>query len=139
MNAARRRNGFVELLVSGFSYSSIAEQFGMTANAVRHIVNKEIAERRLDAPEHHVRLQVERLNKALMAIDAVLARNDLRAVDRLIKVVAQLDRYHLRAPETVAAPCSPAIAAPAAPLALTHAGAALAESPTCAENSHSSP
>ena len=136
MTAARRRNNFVELFVSGFSYAAIAEQVGMTANAVRHIVNKEIAERRLDAPEQHVHLQVERLNMGIRTIQARLSQNDLGAVDRLLKVIAQLDRYHL--PAQTPAPVPAALPAPSpAPLALTHAPEAPLEPQACAENSHS--
>ena len=139
LEAARRRNAFVELIVTGFSYAEVAEQFQMTANAVRHIVNKEIARRRLDAPEHYVRLQVARLNKGMMVVEKGLARDNLGAVDRLLKVVAHLDRYHLGAPSRAPAPPARAIAAPApAPLALTHAAPPMAPIDACAEKTHSS-
>ena len=84
-----------------------------------------VAGRRRDAPEHFVHLQIERLHKALRAAEAAIDRDDLRGVAGMVKIVAQLDKYHRPA---LAAPApQPALPAPTlALLALTYEpGAAL--------------
>jgi len=137
---AERRQTVFDLVVSGHSYEAIARETGLPITTLRREVDKAVAARRLDAPQRYVHLQVARIEKALTTADAAIERGDVRAVSQYLKVVAALDRYHglaaaLAAPEP-APPEAPSLAAPAPPLALTHAGppsetdaAALAEKP----------
>jgi transposase-like protein len=123
--AERRRTAF-ELVVSGHSYEAIAREIGLSPSALRRDVDKAIAARATEAPERFARLQVARIEKALLAADAAIERGDIRAVSQYLKVVAALDRYHglaaaLTPPEPAAAPAQPRLVAPAPPLALTHA------------------
>ena len=60
-----RRDVLFELVVSGYSHHEIAEAMGTSALTVRRIVDRAVAERRLDAPDHYVRVQVARLSEAL--------------------------------------------------------------------------
>jgi hypothetical protein len=120
---AEERRTLFDLVVSGHSTDVIAREMGVSAATVRREVDKAIAERRLDAPDRYVRLQVARIEKALVAADAALERGDLKAVSPYLKVVAALDRYHgLAAALAPPAPEAPRLPAPAPPLALTHAG-----------------
>ena len=66
----------------------------MTPLSVRRAVDRAIAERRLDAPDRYVHLQVARLSKALRAADMRIEKGDLKAVAPFVRVVAELDRYH---------------------------------------------
>ena len=74
----------------------------------RRATERAVERRRLDAGAHYVYLQVMRLTKALRVVDLNLERGDLKAVEPMLKVMAQLDKYH--------APSAPAPAPP--PLAL---------------------
>ena len=117
IDLVRRRETLFDMAASGYTTDTIAAQFGLTANAVRRAMAKVVAAKRLDAPDQFVHLQVARLHKALRAAEAAVDRNEMRGVSAMVRVVAQLDRYH--APQ---APARAALAAPSRqPLALTHA------------------
>ena len=125
--AAKRRNDLFDLMISGFSHARIAEQFNMTPAAVRRTIDRQIAMRRLEAPDAYIHVQVARLDQALQGLDPRITRGDVHAVDRLVKIVAQLDRYHGLAAPPALRPLAPgrlgqdrrgALSAP--PRALTH-------------------
>jgi transposase-like protein len=123
---AERRRTMFELVVSGHSYEAIARETGLSPSALRRDVGKAIAARAIEAPERYVHLQVARIEKALLAVDAAIERGDVRAVSQYLKTVAALDRYHglavaLAPPEPTSAAAEARLPAPAAPLALTHA------------------
>ncbi|MGD1016681.1 MAG: hypothetical protein ABR863_09630 [Roseiarcus sp.] len=61
-----------------------------------------------------------RLTKAMRVVDLNLENGDLKAVEPLLKVMAQLDRYHAL---SLAAPDPPPLALPTPPLALTASNA----------------
>jgi hypothetical protein len=83
--------------------------------SVRRATERAVARRRLDAGAHYVHLQVMRLTKALRVVDLNLDNGDLKAVAPMLKVVAQLDKYHAL---SWAAPASPPPALPPPPLTL---------------------
>jgi len=125
--ATQRRNGFFELMIAGFSHEHIAERFNTTPGAVRRIIDRQVEMRRLAAPDSYVHVQVARLNSALRGLDSGVSRGDVQSVDRLVTIVARLDRYHgLAAPAL--RPLAPQRrlaqerrgALPAPPRALTH-------------------
>jgi hypothetical protein len=91
-----RREAYFDLLASGYSYRQIAEAMKVTPLSVRRAVDRAIAERRLDAPDRYVHLQVARLSKALRAADMRMEKGDLKAVAPFVRVVAELDRYPRR-------------------------------------------
>ena len=128
VGAARSRQDLFDLVVLGHSHEHIAREMKVSVATVRREVDRVIAARRLDAPERYVHLQVARLNKALELVVSVVEADDIKAVEPLIKLVAQLDRYHgLAGPAPLAPPARPLhLPPPPAPLALTHAAPALA-------------
>ena len=87
-----------------------------------------LADRRLDSQEDYARLQVARLNKALLCADLAVEDGRLEAIPHFVRIVAALDRYHgLSRPAPRERPAEPRLRAPPpAPLALTHASAPLA-------------
>ena len=89
-----RRETFFDLVASGYSCRQIAEAAKVSAATVRREIDRAIAERRLDAPERYVHVQVARLTKALRLADAAIERGELKAVRPLVRLVAALDRYH---------------------------------------------
>jgi len=113
---ARRDEDILDLVVSGYAAETIADKLGLSVKTVRRAAERAVAKRRLDGGAHYVRLQVMRLTKAMRVVDLNLENGDLKAVEPLLKVMAQLDKYHaLR----LAAPEPPPLALPAPPLALT--------------------
>jgi hypothetical protein len=122
--AARGRQELFDLVASGYSHERVAHEMKVSVATVRREIDRVIAARQLDAPEKYVHLQVARLNKALELVVSVLEADDVKAVEPLMKLVAQLDRYHgLAGPTPLAPPARPrGLPPPApAPLALTHA------------------
>jgi hypothetical protein len=88
------RQASFDLLASGYSLEQIAATRKVSVRTIRREIDPVIAERRLDAPDRYVHLQVARLAKALRLADAAMERGDLKAVQALVKVVSSLDRYH---------------------------------------------
>ena len=121
--AAALRQAYFKALASGFTPEQIAEASHASVRTIRREIDRALDERRLDAPERYVHLQVARLTKALRVADYHIEQGDLAAVGPLATLVAALDRYHgLRLPSPPAASAPPACTAlPAPPLALTHA------------------
>ena len=122
---AERREIMFDLVVAGYSRELIAEKLCVSLKTVRREVEKAIDERRLDAPDRYVCLQVMRLTKALRVVDCALEEGDLKAVEPLVKVVGALDRYHALAAAGPAATEQRRLSRSAAPLALTHAAPGL--------------
>ena len=84
---------------------------------MRRATAKAIEQRQLDGGAHYVHVQALRLTKALRVVDLNLEEGDLKAVGPLLKVIAQLDKYHaLAAPALATAPLP--LAPPRPPLAL---------------------
>ena len=111
---ARERGEILDLVVSGYAYEAIADRLKLSVKSVRRATEKAIAQRRLDGGADYVHLQVLRLTKAMRVVDLNLDEGDLKAVAPLLKIIAQLDKYHalgLPAP----APAPRAAAARAAP------------------------
>ena len=119
-----RREAYFDLLMSGYSVPQIAGATNMSVAAVRRAIAQALADRRLDSQEDYARLQVARLNKALLCADALLEEGEVKAIPHFVKVVAELDRYHglarpMRLGKPARRPPIPRVAPPR--LALTHA------------------
>ena len=113
------RQSCFELVSAGHSYAEVAQHLMVSERTVRRDVARVIDERRLDAPERYIHMQVDRLRRAMRTADTRVERGDMKAVAPLIKLIGALDRYHglearyRREPDLEALP-----AARAAPLAL---------------------
>ena len=92
--SVERRELCFNFFVSGFSPHDIAKALKASPATVRRLIDQAIRERRLDAPEAYVHVQVARLGKALSLIDARIDQGETDAVAPLLKLVAALDRYH---------------------------------------------
>ena len=116
-----RRDAYFDLLMSGYSVPQIAKAMNNSVAAVRRAIAQALADRRLDSHEDFARLQVARLNKALLCADALLEVGEVKAIPHYVKVVAELDRYHgLTRPMRLGEPARQArIPSVAPPLALT--------------------
>jgi hypothetical protein len=61
---------------------------------VRQIVAEMLASREVDPPAGFVQLQIARLGDAMLVAHTMMMEGDLRAMDRLIRLTGELDRYH---------------------------------------------
>jgi len=119
LRRAEWRQSCFDLVSAGYSYAEVAKQLLVSERTVRRDVARVIDERRLDAPERYIHVQVDRLTRAMRTAGGRVERGDMKAVAPLIKLIGALDRYHgldgryRREPRL-----APALAAPAAPLAL---------------------
>jgi hypothetical protein len=95
-------------LNAGVSIAEIAAREGVTDRRIRQRVQEILAKRAPRPPAEFVALQVSRLNEALLVAYSAMANQNLGAVDRVVKIVRELDRYHgLAAPDFLDAPASP--------------------------------
>ena len=91
---ARLRSDILDLVVSGYAYETIADKLKLSVKTVRRATAGAIEKRRLAPGAHYVHLQVLRLTKALRVVDLNLEQGDLKAVEPMLKVIAQLGKYH---------------------------------------------
>jgi hypothetical protein len=81
----------------GWSYEAIAQDERLSRERIRQIVTQTLALREIDAIRDHTRLQIARLDPALRLAAERVAEGDLRAIDRLVKVLDRLDKFQIRA------------------------------------------
>ena len=97
---AEREQRIVALLNAGVSIAEIAAREGVTERRIRQRVQEILARRAPRAPAEFVALQVSRLNEALLVAYSAMGNQNLEAVDRVVRIVRELDRYHgLAAPD----------------------------------------
>jgi len=77
----------------GWSYEAIAQDERLSRERIRQIVAETPALREIDAVRDHARSQIARLDPALRLAGEKVAAGDLRAIDRLLKGLARLDKY----------------------------------------------
>ena len=108
----------VRLLNSGLSIAEIATRERVTDRGMRKYVRGLLARRAPEPPAEFMALQVSRLNEALFVSYNAMSGAILEAVDRVVKIVRELDRYHGFTAE--ASPLRPSRLAPpsSTPLAL---------------------
>ncbi|HEY1454657.1 MAG TPA: hypothetical protein VGF57_14445 [Roseiarcus sp.] len=98
-SAARRRRAereakIVDLLNRGLSIAEIADRNGVGERAMRKSIRALLARRAPAPPSEFLALQVSRLNEALLVSYGAMSASNLEAVDRVVKIVRELDRYH---------------------------------------------
>ena len=74
--------------------AEIAARVDVGEKRMRAIIREILARRRPAPPEEFVAIQVSRLNEALLVAYSAMADMNLKAVDRVVKIVRELDRYH---------------------------------------------
>jgi hypothetical protein len=113
-------------LAAGVTIEEIAASEGISPRWVRECKAVILARRAIDPPHEFIQLQIRRLSEALLVAYSVMSNGNLQAVDRVVKVVRELDRYHGFGPYsnsqrfTLPAPVEPppALALPEPPAAL---------------------
>jgi hypothetical protein len=91
---AERERRVVEGLTCGVAMAEIARREGITVRGLRKYVGNLIERRAPEASGEFIAVQLNRLNEALrVSFDAMSAEN-LPAIDRVVKIVREFDRYH---------------------------------------------
>ncbi len=117
---AERNVRLFNLLKAGAPMAEIALREGLSPRRMRELVRQMLERREVDPPAGFVQLQIGRLSDAMMVAHAAMMGGNMQALDRVLRIVGELDRYHgfARARPDPAVSATPALAASAAPLAL---------------------
>jgi hypothetical protein len=91
---AGREQQIVNLLNAGVSVAEIAQSQGVTHRRMRMIVAEILARRAPQPPAEFLAVQISRLSEALLVSYSAMGGGNLEAVDRVVKIVRELDRYH---------------------------------------------
>jgi hypothetical protein len=120
LKKTKREKRIIASLNAGFSIAEIASREGVTLKRMRALVQEILARRAPQPPGEFLALQVSRLNEALLVSYSAMSGANLKAVDRVVKIVRELDRYHgFVAAGHARGPEAPRLAPPApVPLAL---------------------
>jgi hypothetical protein len=90
----QREQLIVDYLNRGVSVAEIAARVGLSEKRMRAVIREVLARRMPHPPEEFVAIQVSRLNEALLVAFSAMTGANLKAVDRVVKIVRELDRYH---------------------------------------------
>jgi len=115
---AQREARIVNLLNGGACVSEIADRESVTERHMRRLIETILKKRMPAAPAQFVATQVARLHEALLVSYNAMSGANLKAVDRVVRIVRELDRYHGFEPPATAAAVKPRKLAPRRPLAL---------------------
>jgi predicted transcriptional regulator len=88
-----RRQRIFAAVREGRTHEEIAASEGLTGERIRQIVTQTLDLRAVDETRDHMRLQIARLEPVLQLMTEKVKAGDLRAVDRLLKVLERLDKY----------------------------------------------
>src|SRR5271169_4538654 len=91
---ASRESRIIESLNRGVSVAVIAEWEDVGEKRMRALVRDILARRMPEPPAQFLAMQVSRLNEALLVSFDAMSGSNLQAVDRVVKIVRALDRYH---------------------------------------------
>ena len=89
----QREQAIVEYLNRGVSVAEISARVGVGEKRMRAIIREILARRMPGPPMEFVAIQTSRLNEALLVAYSAMSPTNLGAVDRVIKIVRELDRY----------------------------------------------
>jgi transposase-like protein len=92
---AERERQVVEALKGGVSMAEIARREGIPSRGLRKYVRNLFAARRTpEAPGEFVATPMSRLNEALIVSFGAMSAENLPAVDRVVRILRELDCYH---------------------------------------------
>jgi hypothetical protein len=94
LKRASREKRIIALLNSGMSVAELAADERVTLRRMQILVRDILAKRTPQPPAEYLALQVNRLNEAMIVSYAAMAGGNLKAVDRVVRIVSEMDRYH---------------------------------------------
>ena len=89
----KREQLIVDYLNRGVSVAEIAARVGVGEKRMRAVIREILARRMPHPPEEFVAIQLSRLNEALLVAYSAMSPTNLKAVDQVVKIVRELDRY----------------------------------------------
>ena len=98
-----RRQRVLDRLARGLAVAHIAREEGLSAQRIRRIIAETLASREIDPAAGFAKLQIGRLSEAMIVARSLMMEGDLQAMDRLIRLTGELDRYHGFAPSRIPA------------------------------------
>jgi hypothetical protein len=104
---ADQRLRILERLTTGLSVAHIARVEKLTVPREQQIIAAMLESREIDPPAGFVQLQVARLSEAMIVTRTMMMEDDLQAVDRMITLTRELDRYHGFGQAQIPAPPEP--------------------------------
>jgi hypothetical protein len=81
-------------LIAGAGVDEIASAERLTPKRTESILRQELRNRWVAPAEDFARLQIARLEQMILKLLERLQSGDLKAIDRALKIVDRLDRYH---------------------------------------------
>ncbi len=90
----KREQLIVDDLNRGVSVAEIAARVGIGEKRMRAVIREILARRMPAPPEEFLAIQVSRPNEALLVAFSAMGPTNLKAVDQVVKIVRELDRYH---------------------------------------------
>ncbi len=90
---AERERRVVEGLKGGVAMAEIARREGISERGMRKYVKNLFARRAPEATGEFIATQMNRLNEALLVSFGAMSPENLPAVDRVVRIVRELDRY----------------------------------------------
>jgi hypothetical protein len=86
------------------SLVELAAREGVTLRRMQILVRDILARRAPSPPAEYLELQVNRLNEAMIVAYGSMAGGNLKAVDLVVRIVSEMDRYHGFFPRRARAP-----------------------------------
>ena len=84
----------MDMVAAGMRVSEIALRERLSKRRIRELIARNLAERERLPPPQFFALQTRRLSEALLVAYAKMNEGNLAAVDRVVTIVRELDRYH---------------------------------------------
>jgi hypothetical protein len=91
---AQRRLRIYARLQEGWSHEAIAAEERLSRERVRQIAKEILDRREVDPDADYLRLQMARLDPALRLAGEKVAAGEVTAIDRLLRVLDRMDKYH---------------------------------------------
>jgi hypothetical protein len=110
-----RERRIVNLLNAGITVDEIAARERVSVKRMRNLVRETLARHQPEPPAEFVALQLSRLREALLVTYSAMGGGNLGAVDRVVKIVREMDRYHGFPPREIRQSRNPERLAPPAP------------------------
>ena len=81
-------------LLAGASLEAIAEAEKLKTKNVESLLRKELERRWIAPSQAYARLQIARLDSLCAKLSVKAEQGDLGAIDRILRILDRLDRYH---------------------------------------------
>jgi hypothetical protein len=91
---ASRGPAVLAAMINGSSLTAIAASENLSAKVVERLLRDELRKRWIAPAQDYARLQIARLEAIATQLKEKSRDGELPAIDRLLKVLDRLDRYH---------------------------------------------